>query len=62
MEALIIDQKKCDRSPNCAAKKVCPASAIYKFEGDYIIENSICLRCKKCVRTCPKSAVKVFES
>ena len=62
MEALLIDQNKCDRSPNCVAKKICPASAVYEFEGEYIIENSICLRCKKCVRACPHSAIKIVES
>jgi Fe-S-cluster-containing hydrogenase component 2 len=62
MEALYVDQSLCDRSAGCSAIKTCPNGAMSQFEGNYVIENNLCLRCKKCVRACPRQAIKVVNN
>ncbi len=56
----VIDPGKCDRSPGCPAKKVCPADAIEQedYDDPYFV-NSYCQGCGKCVELCPQKAIKL---
>lgn len=56
----VIDPQRCDSSPGCPAKRVCPAQAIEREEdGDPYFVNSYCQGCGKCVVYCPQKAIKM---
>jgi Fe-S-cluster-containing hydrogenase component 2 len=63
----ILNQKKCDRSPFCPPKRVCPVKAIKKekksgffgFGGKLFIDKSLCTGCKICVQYCPMGAITI---
>lgn len=56
----VVDPERCDRSPGCPAKRVCPAQAIEREEGGepYFV-NSYCQGCGICLTYCPKKAIKM---
>ena len=54
----VVDPAKCDRSPRCPAKRVCPAGAIEREDAsDPYHVNSYCQGCRKCVAVCPRKAI-----
>lgn len=64
MMTAAIDIARCDRSPGCPAKRVCPRGAIIPVPGGsypgaegYTVDASRCTGCGVCVRVCPMGAV-----
>jgi Fe-S-cluster-containing hydrogenase component 2 len=64
MKKAVLNQAKCDRSPFCGAKRVCPVGAINfvkegMFNGKIEIDLGKCIGCGKCVNYCPHSAISM---
>lgn len=64
MKKAVIDKNKCDRSPFCPVKRICPVEAVTQnvkfFRGDTpVVDHDKCIGCGKCVRVCPMKAVKM---
>lgn len=64
MKKAVIDAKKCDRSPFCPVKRVCPVKAVTQEKGFFkastpVISKELCIGCGKCVVICPMKAVKM---
>lgn len=67
----VIDKNRCDRSPFCPARRVCPANAIvtegavdqaFAFFGprpSYSINEDQCAGCGVCVSKCPMGAINM---
>lgn len=67
----IIDQNRCDRSPFCPARRVCPANAIvsetqtdqvFAFFGPrpgYSVNEDLCAGCGICATRCPMGAINM---
>jgi len=61
----VINEKLCDHSPFCAAKRVCGLGAItqktkWLFKADVpLIDRDKCVGCGKCVDYCPHRAIKM---
>lgn len=58
-KAFIIEAK-CDRSPFCPVKRVCPTGAVQRagfFMGQVTINDEKCIGCGKCITVCPHNAV-----
>ncbi|MBF4692832.1 4Fe-4S dicluster domain-containing protein [Fusibacter ferrireducens] len=57
-----IDKGRCDRSPFCPVKRVCPVNAV---KGSMFAAPSIsaeaCIGCGKCVAYCPMGAVQMVN-
>lgn len=64
MKKAIINTSKCDRSPFCPVKRVCPVNAVTQ-EGGFmrsaapVVDKDKCIGCGKCVHVCPMRAVKM---
>lgn len=62
MKVAVIDSHRCDRSPFCPVKRVCPVNAVtqkrrfFKAETP-VIDPDKCIGCKKCINVCPMKAV-----
>ncbi|PKM82670.1 MAG: 4Fe-4S ferredoxin [Firmicutes bacterium HGW-Firmicutes-14] len=56
----VIDTKKCDKSPGCPARRICPADAIEREESNepYFV-NAYCQGCGKCINFCPRRAISM---
>lgn len=60
-----INPKKCDRSPFCPAKRICPEAAIIQDRiglfgaGPAKVDQEKCIGCTKCVRVCPAAAISM---
>jgi len=55
-----IIQAKCDRSPFCPVKRVCPTGAVERagfFMGKVVINDEKCIGCGRCIQVCPHNAV-----
>ncbi|WP_430882941.1 4Fe-4S binding protein [Fusibacter sp. JL216-2] len=64
MKKAVIDVKKCDKSPFCPVKRVCPVKAVSQKvrlfgSGTPVIDKDVCIGCGKCVPVCPMKAVKM---
>ncbi|AZR72460.1 4Fe-4S ferredoxin [Anoxybacter fermentans] len=63
MKKAYIDPKKCDRSPFCPAKRVCPVQAITQEKnsifstGPAKVDPEKCIGCGKCLNFCPGQAI-----
>ena len=57
MTTVAIDLKRCDNSPFCPAKRVCPNGAIKPVLGGYATDENKCSGCGVCIRVCPMGAV-----
>ena len=63
MKKAYIDQNKCDKSPFCPVKRVCPVQAVsQKKKGFFSMEAAVvdpkkCIGCGKCINSCPGGAV-----
>jgi len=59
-KTMYIMEAKCDRSPFCPSKRVCPTGAIERagfFMGKLVVNDEKCIGCGKCIQVCPHSAV-----
>jgi len=55
-----IIELKCDKSPFCPVKRVCPTGAVERagfFMGKITINDEKCIGCGKCIQVCPHNAV-----
>lgn len=66
MAAITIDNSRCDRSPGCPSKRVCPTGAIVSNEGGpypgangYAVIEELCKGCNVCVGVCAGGAVQL---
>lgn len=53
-----------DQCQGCLAhpcKEVCPKNAIQIRGGKSVIDQDLCIKCKKCVQTCPYGAIIALE-
>ncbi|SES84300.1 4Fe-4S binding protein [Anaerobranca gottschalkii] len=57
-----IKPSKCDKSPFCPAKRVCPVNAIYFDEtiNSYKVDEEKCIGCGKCAKVCPQRAIEMI--
>lgn len=66
----VIDEKRCDKSPHCPVKKVCPRDAIVSHKSKegfslfasiekYEIDPEKCTGCGVCLKFCPMKAVSL---
>lgn len=63
MKKAVKIEYRCDNQSYCSARIVCPTGAIdYDFKERMIsINEEKCIGCAKCVRTCPRGALKLSE-
>lgn len=61
----VVHAGKCDRSPFCPVKRVCPAGAVmqarkgfFKAEAPVVVDEK-CTGCGLCVKVCPMGAVRI---
>ena len=64
MKKAFINSSRCDKSPFCPVKRVCPAGAITQKSGFLkggvpVVDESKCTGCAICVRYCPMGAVSM---
>lgn len=55
-----IIESKCDKSPFCPSKRVCPTKAIVRegfFMGRVFVNEENCIGCGKCIQVCPHNAI-----
>ncbi|MBM7562287.1 ATP-binding protein [Fusibacter tunisiensis] len=57
-----IDHGRCDRSPFCPVKRVCPVKAVTgsMFQAPTVSEED-CTGCGKCLNYCPMGAVTMIN-
>ena len=58
MPTVSIDLKRCDASPFCPVKRVCPKGAVKPVPGGYSVNQSKCTGCGTCVAACPSNAIQ----
>jgi NAD-dependent dihydropyrimidine dehydrogenase PreA subunit len=60
----LINFKICDNSIDCSGISVCPTGAFYWDEKKKTIavDNSKCISCGKCEKSCPVDAIKVAKN
>lgn len=57
-----VDKNLCPHNHVCPLMRLCPVGAITQdAEGYPVIDYSLCIECGKCVRNCPKKAMKQTE-
>ncbi len=64
MSSIEIDNTRCDRSPGCPSRRVCPQGAIVPVDGGtypgsngYRVIEDRCTGCGICARVCAGGAV-----
>jgi formate hydrogenlyase subunit 6/NADH:ubiquinone oxidoreductase subunit I len=62
LKKAFIVKNKCDQSPFCPVKRVCPTGAVTQkrkfLKAEHpVIDAALCIGCKKCVAVCPHGAV-----
>jgi Fe-S-cluster-containing hydrogenase component 2 len=62
MKKAFINASRCDQSPFCPVKRVCPVGAVTQEAGFMrastpVINEDKCTGCGLCVRYCPMGAV-----
>lgn len=57
--AIIVDKNLCPQNHLCPSVMVCPVKALSQdgFKAPKVDENK-CILCKKCVKYCPRKALK----
>lgn len=59
MSPITVDLARCDASPFCPVKRMCPSDAVSPTLGGYVINQDRCTSCGACIRVCPMGAVRV---
>jgi len=60
-KALTVKKSRCPQNHSCPSVKACPKGAlIQKGFGAPAVDRDKCVKCGKCVKTCPMKAL-VFE-
>jgi len=57
MAGVKIEANRCDNSPFCPARRVCPRGAILPNGMSYTVDDAKCTGCGVCVRACPMGAI-----
>ncbi|HBY21618.1 MAG: 4Fe-4S ferredoxin [Clostridiales bacterium GWE2_32_10] len=59
---LVVKKERCPQNHPCPSVKVCPVKALKqkKFEAPEVDEE-VCIKCGKCVKTCPMRALVMEE-
>jgi Pyruvate/2-oxoacid:ferredoxin oxidoreductase delta subunit len=57
MSKAILDMEKCLRCEKCEAVSACPAKAIFRLDGDTLIETKYCYGCGACIEACVGRAI-----
>jgi Fe-S-cluster-containing hydrogenase component 2 len=57
MSSMVINLSRCDSSPVCPVRRVCPSDAVYPVPGGFAIDPEKCDMCGSCLRVCPMGAV-----
>ncbi len=60
----VINSNRCDKSPFCPVKRVCPVKAVSQKVSIFgssvpVIDKEKCISCGKCVAVCPMRAVQM---
>jgi len=58
MALVTISADRCDNSPFCPARRVCPKGAIVPNGGSYAVLQDKCSGCGVCLRACPMGAIQ----
>ncbi len=59
--ALTVKKSRCPQNHPCPSVKVCPVGALsQKGFGAPVIDQSKCIKCGKCTKSCPLKAL-IFE-
>lgn len=59
-KVLAVNKARCPQNHPCPSVRVCPAGALsQKGYGAPVVDQSKCTKCGKCVRYCPKLALKL---
>jgi ferredoxin len=58
MSKITIDLPRCDASPFCPVRRVCPRDAVKPVAGGYSVDQNQCTACGACIRACPMGAVR----
>lgn len=59
---IIVDKTRCPQNHPCPARVVCPVDAvIQKGYRAPIIDDDKCIKCRKCVLSCPMGAIQESE-
>lgn len=66
MKVAVVDSNRCDKSPFCPVKRVCPVGAVTQKKKFLraetpVIDPEKCIGCKKCVAVCPMQAVSMVK-
>ncbi len=64
MRKAVINSNRCDKSPFCPVKRVCPVNAVTQKVSLFgssvpVIDEEKCISCGKCVTVCPMRAVSM---
>ena len=63
----VIDNSRCDKSPFCPVKRVCPVKAVTQkgsiFTSEVpVVNDELCIGCGVCEKYCPMGAVKMKKT
>lgn len=55
----VISQERCDRSPFCPVRRMCPRGAVIASPEGFVIDTEKCTGCGVCMNYCPRKAVSM---
>lgn len=60
---IIVNPNKCPQNHQCPSIAVCPVGAITQADIHALphVDAAACIRCRKCMRFCPKGAFETVE-
>jgi Fe-S-cluster-containing hydrogenase component 2 len=57
---LTVSRERCPQNHPCPSVRVCPVGALkQKGYAAPVVDQEKCMRCEKCVRSCPRRALKM---
>jgi Pyruvate/2-oxoacid:ferredoxin oxidoreductase delta subunit len=57
MAKAVLDREKCLQCRKCNAVGACPSRAIFRLDGDTLIEAKYCYGCGACIDECVGRAI-----